>query len=113
VAVVQPGAVVGAFGDLVLAGHAVAEVTRRGLAPAVMEILDRACLEAVEEWKQLGLEADALWVEQSTDDAEAEALFGADQREGMRRELDPGSLALQDAVRQALDPLGIFNPGKG
>jgi FAD/FMN-containing dehydrogenase len=31
----------------------------------------------------------------------------------MRRELDPGSLALQSAVRQALDPLAIFNPGKG
>jgi FAD/FMN-containing dehydrogenase len=31
----------------------------------------------------------------------------------MRRELDPGSLVLQSAVRQALDPLGVFNPGKG
>jgi FAD/FMN-containing dehydrogenase len=31
----------------------------------------------------------------------------------MRRELDPGALALQAAVRQALDPLGVFNPGKG
>ena len=27
--------------------------------------------------------------------------------------LDPGSLALQSAVRHALDPLEIFNPGKG
>jgi glycolate oxidase len=35
------------------------------------------------------------------------------KREGMRRELDPGSLALQAGIRQALDPLGIFNPGKG
>jgi len=35
------------------------------------------------------------------------------KRAGMRRELDPGSIALQDAVRHALDPLGIFNPGKG
>jgi glycolate oxidase len=241
----QPGTprtVVGAFGDLVGSGLAVARITRRGLTPAVLELLDRACLEAVEEWKHLGLEADAaalllarvdtpgesgaeeaaavaatmteagaLWVEQSTDDAEAEALFDArrlaypalerlgpvltedvcvprskvpqmlDQigkigaahdlrianiahagdgnlhplivtppgddaarvaaqaafeefldaaialggtvtgehgvgllkRDGMRRELDPGTLVLQSAVRKALDPLEIFNPGKG
>jgi glycolate oxidase len=35
------------------------------------------------------------------------------KRDGMRRELDPGSLAMQSAVRRALDPLEIFNPGKG
>jgi glycolate oxidase len=237
-----PRTVVGAFPDLVSAGRAVAEITHRGLTPAVLELLDRACLEAVEEWKHLGLEADAaalllarvdaagdagadeaaavaaamtgagaLWAERSTDDAEAEALFDARRlaypalerlgpvltedvcvprsrvpamlaqiteiaarhgvttatvahagdgnlhpllitppgddaaraaaqaafeefldaaialggtvtgehgvgilkRDGMRRELDPGTIALQSAVRQALDPLQIFNPGKG
>jgi glycolate oxidase len=237
-----PRTVVAAFGDLVTAGQAVALITRRGLTPAVLELLDRTCLEAVEEWKHLGLEADAAalllarvdtpagageaeagaiaaamtdagarWVERSTDAAEAEALFDARRlaypalerlgpvltedvcvprskvpamleqitaiaarhgvkiatiahagdgnlhpllitppgdeaartaaqaafeefldaaialggtvtgehgvgilkRDGMRRELDPGSLALQSAVRGALDPLGVFNPGKG
>ena len=34
------------------------------------------------------------------------------KRDGMRRELDLGSLALQSAVRSTLDPLQIFNPGK-
>ncbi|HLM88626.1 MAG TPA: FAD-linked oxidase C-terminal domain-containing protein [Streptosporangiaceae bacterium] len=237
-----PRTVVGAFDDLVTSGQAVAQITRRGLTPAVLELLDRASLEAVEDWKHMGIEEDAaalllarvdtpgdsgaaeaadiaatmtdagaLWVEQSTDDAEAEALFearrlvypaferlgpvltedvcvprskvpamlqqvneigarhgvriatvahagdgnlhpllvtppgddaarleaqaafeelldvaialggtvtgehgvGILKRDGMRRELDPGSLALQSAIRRALDPREIFNPGKG
>jgi glycolate oxidase len=236
-----PRTVVGAFADLVTSGQAVAQITRSGLTPAALELLDRACLEAVEDWKHMGIEADAtalllaridtpgesgaaeaadiaatmtdagaIWVEQSTDDAEAEALFearrlaypaferlgpvltedvcvprsrvpamleqvnqigarhglriatvahagdgnlhpmlvtppgdhaarleaqaafeelldaaialggtvtgehgvGILKRDGMRRELDPGSLALQSAVRHALDPREIFNPGK-
>ena len=237
-----PRTVVAVFGDLVAAGRAVAEITRRGLTPAVLELLDRSCLEAVESWKHLGIDADAtamllawvdtpgesgaaeataiaatmtdagaLWAEQSTDDAEAEALFDARRlaypaferlgpvltedvcvprsqvpamlerigtigarhgvriatiahagdgnlhpliitpagddaarvaaqaafdellteaialggtvtgehgvgllkRDGMLRELDPGAVAMQTAVRQALDPRQIFNPGKG
>ena len=237
-----PRTIVGAFGGLVASGEAVSLITRRGLSPSVLEILDRACLTAVEEWKHLGIaadaaalllarvdtpgdsgreEADALaaamtdagaqWVAQSTDAAEAEALFDARRlaypalerlgpvltedvcvprsavpamlgrieataarhgvqvatiahagdgnlhpllvtppgddgariaaqaafeeflndaielggtvsgehgigllkRGGMRRELDPGALVMQDAVRRALDPLGLFNPGKG
>jgi glycolate oxidase len=236
-----PRTVVGAFADLVTSGQAVAQITRSGLTPAALELLDRACLEAVEDWKHMGIEADAtalllaridtpgesgaaeaadiaatmtdagaIWVEQSTNDSEAEALFearrlaypaferlgpvltedvcvprsrvpamleqvnqigarhglriatvahagdgnlhpmlvtppgdhaarleaqaafeelldaaialggtvtgehgvGILKRDGMRRELDPGSLALQSAVRHALDPREIFNPGK-
>ena len=237
-----PRTVIGAVADLVASGQAVAQITRRGLTPSVLELLDRSCLEAVEDWKHLGIEADAtalllarvdapgesgaaesaeiaatmagagaMWVEQSTDDAEAEALFearllaypalerlgpvltedvcvprskvpamleqvtgigarhgvriatiahagdgnlhpllvtppgdetarraaqaafqelldaaialggtvtgehgvGILKRDGMRRELDPGAVAMQSAVRRVLDPLEIFNPGKG
>ncbi|MFI7387804.1 FAD-binding oxidoreductase [Streptomyces sp. NPDC049813] len=102
----EPRTVVGAFDSLVAAGAAVALLTRRGLEPAALELLDRACMEAVEEWKHLGIEpgaealllarldaagdagaaeaaavaaafqeAGALWAEQSTDAVEAEALF--------------------------------------
>src|SRR6266704_2303318 len=182
-----PRTVVGAFPDLVSSGHAVAQITRRGLTPAVLELLDRACLEAVEEWKHLGLGADTdalLLARVLTEDVcvprskvpamleqigaiaarhgvrtatvahagdgnlhpclitppgdsaareAAQAAFeefldaaialggtvtgehgvGILKRDGMRRELDPGSLAMQAAVRRALDPREIFNPGKG
>jgi glycolate dehydrogenase FAD-linked subunit len=236
-----PHTVVGAFGSLVDAGQAVALVTRRGLTPSALELLDRATLRAVEEWKHLGIEADAaalllarvdtpgdggeaeaaaladafetagaLWTERSTDAVEAEALFearrlaypaferlgpvltedicvprskvpamlaeieaiagrhglhiatvahagdgnlhplmlapkgddaareqaqhafeemldaaiafggtvtaehgvGLLKRAGLKRELDPASLLMQQAIKSALDPLNIFNPGK-
>ncbi len=229
---------VGAFGSVVAAGEAVSAITRAGLLPAALELLDRTCLKAVEEWKHLGIEADAaalllaqldtpgdeeasavaevfrgagaLWAEQSTDEVEAEALFAARRlaypalerlgpvltedicvprsrvpemlslieeiaarhgatiatiahagdgnlhplilapagdddarrgaqaafedmltaaiamggtvtgehgvgllkRAGMRQELSPGVLAMQVAIKQTLDPLDLFNPGK-
>ncbi|MEV6703634.1 FAD-linked oxidase C-terminal domain-containing protein [Streptomyces sp. NPDC051453] len=102
----EPSTVVGAFDGLVAAGAAVALCTRRGLQPAALELLDRHCMQAVEDWKHLGIEpgaaalllaridapgdagaaeaaavaeafadAGALWAEQSTDAVEAEALF--------------------------------------
>jgi glycolate oxidase len=103
-----PRTVVGAFGSLTAAGEGVAAVTRAGLVPSALELLDRTCLRAVEEWKGLGLEADAealllarvdtagesgdaealavahcfesagaLWAVHSTEPQEAEALFEA------------------------------------
>jgi glycolate oxidase len=103
-----PRTVIGAFDSVVAAGEAVAESTRRGLLPAVLELLDRICLQAVEDWKHLGLSATAealllaqidtpgaagdqeaaamaeafeaagaLWAERSTDEIEAEQLFSA------------------------------------
>ena len=57
--VAAPRTVVGAFDSLVAAGQAVAVLTGRGLQPAALELLDRATLQAVEDWKHLGLEAGA------------------------------------------------------
>jgi glycolate oxidase len=236
-----PRTVVGAFDSVVAAGRAVAATTRLGLLPTALELLDRTCLQAVEDWKHLGLEAGAaalllaqidtpgtagddeaaamsgafraagaIWAEQSTDEFEAEALFSARRlaypamerlgplltedvcvprskvpamlasiddiaerhgvriatvahagdgnlhpmimtrpgddaarvaaqaafdemlaaaialdgtvtgehgvgllkRGGMRKELSAGVLAMQQAVKQTLDPLNLFNPGK-
>ena len=236
-----PRTVVGAFGSLVDAGQGVALITRRGLTPSALELLDRTCLQAVEDWKHLGIEADAtalllarvdtpgdagedearllteafeqagaLWATRSTDAVEAEALFearrlaypalerlgpvltedicvprskvpemlaaieeiaarndvaiatiahagdgnlhplmpapvgddaarvraqlafeqmldaaialggtvtaehgvGLLKMKGLERELDPASLLMQRAVKHALDPLAVFNPGK-
>ena len=51
--------VVGFFSSVVAAGEAVAAVARAGVVPSALELLDRHCLRAVNEWKNLGLEADA------------------------------------------------------
>jgi len=237
----EPLTVIGAFDRLVDAGTAVALCTRRGFQPAALELLDRGCIEAVEEWKHLGIEpsaaalllarvdspgaaglaeakamaeafgeAGARWTEHATDEIEAEALFqarrlaypalerlgpvltedvcvprsavpamlarteeigrrhgvriatiahagdgnlhpllitppgdddlrraaqaafdelldaaiglggtvtgehgvGLLKRDGMRRELGPEVVAVQHAIKQTLDPLNLFNPGK-
>ncbi len=100
--------VVGFFESLVSAGEAVAAVARAGQVPSALELLDRHCLTAVNDWKNLGIEADceaillarvdgpgaagiaeaeavlacfeaagASWAARSEDDAEADAMFAA------------------------------------
>ena len=100
--------VVGYFSSLVTAGEAVAAVTRSGVVPSALELLDRHCLRAVDDWLHLGLATDAAaillarfdspgaageaeaetvraafaaagatWSARSTDPEQAEALFSA------------------------------------
>jgi len=52
-------AVIGYFPSLHAAGLAVAAVSRAGIIPAALELIDQACLAAVNEWQQLGLPSGA------------------------------------------------------
>ncbi|GLW63322.1 glycolate oxidase [Actinomadura rubrobrunea] len=47
--------VVGCFDALTDAGRAVAAVTSSGVVPSALELVDRYCLRAVDDWKQMGL----------------------------------------------------------
>ncbi|GLW55023.1 FAD-binding oxidoreductase [Kitasatospora phosalacinea] len=49
--------VVGYFDDLPAAGRAVANVVASGVVPSALELVDRYCLRAVDEWKHMGLTA--------------------------------------------------------
>ena len=54
-----PITVVGFFDTLPAVGDAVAAVTASGVIPLALELLDRYCLRAVEEWKRMELDLDA------------------------------------------------------
>lgn len=100
--------VAGFFSSVLDAGAAVRSVSAAGLVPSALELVDRHCLRAVDEWKNMGLSteaevvllgrfdepgdtgealaeqmvacftaAGATWADRSTDEAEAEALFAA------------------------------------
>ena len=52
-------AVIGYFSSLERAGVAVAEISRAGIVPAALELIDRTCLQAVNEWQGFGIRQDA------------------------------------------------------
>jgi glycolate oxidase len=52
-------AIVGYFPSLQSAGVAVAAVSEAGIVPAALELIDRTCLRAVDDWQGLGLPRDA------------------------------------------------------
>src|SRR5439155_1091359 len=54
-----PVTLVATFPSTVTAGRAVSAVVLAGLVPSLMEIMDRTCIRAVDEWKNLGLDRDA------------------------------------------------------
>lgn len=50
-----PVTLVATFPTTAAAGRAVSDVVIEGLVPSLMEIMDRTCIEAVEDWKRMGL----------------------------------------------------------
>jgi len=95
-------AVIGYFPSLVAAGDAVAAVSRAGIVPAALEIVDRTCLRAVDEWMHLGL----------PDDVDTLLLARVDERGAAGDELaahvaDIFAAAGGTDVERATDPVEI------
>lgn len=55
----EPITVVGSFPSLRSAAEAVAAIVRTGVRPALMELMDRATVRAINDWKRMGLDDDA------------------------------------------------------
>ena len=51
--------IAGYFDSIVDAGRAVAAVAASGTVPSALELVDRHCLQAVDDWKHMGLSVDA------------------------------------------------------
>lgn len=82
-------AIVGYFDSLVEAGQGVANVTAAGVIPSALELVDSYCLKAVDDWKNMGLSAEAeVILLASTDEpgaageAEAAAIVAAFESAG-------------------------------
>ena len=82
------------FADLEAAGRAVTEIIARGVVPATLEFLDRLCMDAVEAYAHLGLDATAgamlLFGDDGDDDHVAASL--ARMRQAC---LDRGALSVE------------------
>lgn len=71
-----PVTVLGSFPSLRAAGQAVADIVRSGLTPSLLELIDRATLRAIADWKGMALDGDpaAVLIAQINDsDAEQAA----------------------------------------
>jgi glycolate oxidase len=116
-----PTTVVGFFDTLTAAGDAVAAVTASGVIPVALELLDRYCLRAVEEWKRMELDLDAavlLLARVDSPGAAGEADAAAVQRcfeaagatEALRSDDEEAAEALFAARRLAYPALERLGP---
>lgn len=94
--------IVGYFPSLQAAGAAVAAISSEGIIPAALELIDRVCLRAVDEWLGLGL----------PEDVEVLLLAKIDEPGAVGRELAGRVAAIfRDSggsnVEQAVDPADV------
>ena len=113
--------VAGYFSSVVAAGRAVERIAAAGLTPSALELVDRQCLAAVDEWKNMGLSADADTVllgrtdaPGAAGDAEADALLACFDAAGAtwsaRSTNQQEADALFDARRLAYPALERLGP---
>ncbi|HEX6341040.1 FAD-binding oxidoreductase [Umezawaea sp.] len=113
--------VAGYFPSVVAAGLAVERIAAAGLTPSALELVDRTCLAAVDEWKNMGLSADADTVllgrtdaPGAAGDAEADALLACFDAAGAtwsaRSTTQQEADALFDARRLAYPALERLGP---
>ena len=116
-----PVTIVGFFDSLTAAGQAVAAVTAAGVVPVALELLDRYCLRAVEDWKRMELDVDAAVLllarvdsPGAAGDAEAEAILRCFEAAGatgaLRSDDEETSEALFAARRLAYPALERLGP---
>lgn len=94
--------IVGYFPSLRAAGVAVAAISSEGIVPSALELIDRTCLRAVDEWLKLGL----------PEDTDVLLLAKIDDRGETGRELADRIAAIFTAsggsnVEQAVDPADV------
>ncbi|WP_210506537.1 FAD-binding oxidoreductase [Naasia sp. SYSU D00057] len=95
-------AVVGSFPSLETAGVAVAAITAAGILPSALELIDRTCLRAVDDWQHLGLphEVEAMLLAKVDDPGAA-----GEAAAGRLAELMAGAGAV--GVERATDPAEV------
>ncbi|NKR74142.1 FAD-binding oxidoreductase [Prescottella equi] len=108
----EPATIVGSFPSLRAAADAVAAVVRAGIGPSLLELIDRATLVAIDEWKRIGLEAgtEAMLIAQAdgpdADEAAAaiERLFSEAGADFVALSQDPAESAQLLEIRRLAYP---------
>jgi FAD linked oxidases, C-terminal domain len=80
------------FGSLAQAGQAVAGILAAGVIPSTLEFLDRRCIDAVEQYAQLGLNPDAGALLLFGDDGDAAMVARAGRPPGAAKGPAPGAI---------------------